>query len=44
PAWNMRAFDFANAAETVDDAEQDAHRDTVRSALRAAGHGAHVPN
>ena len=44
PAWDMRAFDFANAAKTVDDAEQDAHRDTLRSTLRAAGHGAHVPN
>ena len=44
PAWDMRAFDFANAATSVDDAEQDAHRDTLRATLRAAGHGAHVPS
>lgn len=43
PAWDMAAFDFANAAATVDTAEQDAHRDTLRAALREAGHGAHVP-
>ena len=43
PAADMRAFDFANAAPSVDDAEQDAHRDTLRATLRAAGHGAHVP-
>jgi diadenosine tetraphosphate (Ap4A) HIT family hydrolase len=44
PAWDMRAFDFANAAPSVDDAEQDAHRDTLRATLRAAGHAAHVPD
>jgi diadenosine tetraphosphate (Ap4A) HIT family hydrolase len=44
PAWDMRAFDFANAAPGVDDAEQDAHRDTLRARLTAAGHGAHVPS
>ena len=44
PAWDMRAFDFANAAPSVDDAEQDAHRDTLRATLRAAGHDAHVPS
>src|SRR3954465_3097757 len=44
PAWDMRAFDFANAAPSVDDAEQDAHRDTLRDALRAAGHAAHGPD
>ena len=44
PAWDMRAFDFANAAPSVDDAEQDAHRDTLRDVLRAAGHAAHVPD
>lgn len=43
PAWDMRAFDFANAAKTVDAAEQDAHRGALRSALRAAGHAAQVP-
>ncbi|WP_098959081.1 HIT family protein [Pseudonocardia sp. N23] len=44
PAWDMAAFDFANAAKTVDDAEQDAHADALRVALRDAGHGAHVPD
>lgn len=44
PAWDMAAFDFANAARTVDDAEQDAHRDALRAALRDAGHGARVPD
>jgi histidine triad (HIT) family protein len=44
PAWDMAAFDFANAARTVDDAEQDGYRDRLRAALRAAGHGAGVPN
>ena len=44
PAADMAAFDFANAAREVDDAEQDGHRDALRAALRAAGHGAHVPD
>jgi histidine triad (HIT) family protein len=43
PAWNMAAFDFANAAKSVDAAEQDEHADKLRAALRAQGHGAHVP-
>ncbi len=43
PAWTMAAFDFANAARSVDDAEQDAHASALRTALRAAGHDAHVP-
>lgn len=44
PAHDMRAFDFANAAAQVDPAEQDGHAEALRSALRAAGHGAHVPD
>ncbi|MGD9528102.1 HIT family protein [Pseudonocardia sp.] len=44
PAWKMSAFDFATAARSVDAAEQDGHRDALRAALRAAGHGAHVPD
>lgn len=44
PAWDMGAFDFAQAAGSIDQAEQDAHRDTLRAALRDAGHGAHVPD
>jgi histidine triad (HIT) family protein len=43
PAWNMAAFNFANAAKSVDAAEEDKHRDTLRAALRDAGHGASVP-
>jgi diadenosine tetraphosphate (Ap4A) HIT family hydrolase len=44
PAWDMAAFDFANAAADVDGSEQDSHRDRLRAALRAAGHGADVPD
>jgi histidine triad (HIT) family protein len=44
PAWDMGAFDFADAAQSVDDAEQDAHADALRAALRDAGHGEHVPD
>jgi len=43
PAWDMASFDFANAAATVDAAEQDGHAEALRGALRAAGHGDHVP-
>ncbi|MGD9986092.1 HIT family protein [Pseudonocardia sp.] len=43
PARDMAAFDFANAAKTVDDAEQDAHAEALRAALRDAGHADHVP-
>lgn len=43
PAWQMADFDFGNAATSVDAAEQDAHRDALRSALREAGHSEHVP-
>jgi diadenosine tetraphosphate (Ap4A) HIT family hydrolase len=44
PAWDMAAFDFANAAADVDADVQDAHRDALRAALRDAGHGGHVPD
>ena len=43
PAWDMGAFDFANAAKSVDDAEQDGHAEKLRAALRAGGHGEYVP-
>ncbi|MBC8090589.1 MAG: HIT family protein [Pseudonocardia sp.] len=43
PAADMAAFDFANAAPTVDAAEQDGYRDAIRAALRTAGHTVHVP-
>jgi diadenosine tetraphosphate (Ap4A) HIT family hydrolase len=44
PASDMRAFDFANAAATVDADQQDGCADVLRRALRAAGHGASVPD
>lgn len=44
PARDMATFDFANAAADVDPAEQEHHRDALRAALRAAGHGRHVPS
>ncbi len=43
PAWDMAAFDFANAAPSVEAQEQEAQAEKLRSALRAAGHGEHVP-
>jgi diadenosine tetraphosphate (Ap4A) HIT family hydrolase len=42
PAWTMAAFDFANAAKSVDDAEQEAIAERLRTALGEAGHGEHV--
>jgi histidine triad (HIT) family protein len=44
PAWRMADFDFAGAASSVDAAEQDAHAEKLRAALRAHGHGEHVPD
>ena len=43
-ASSMAAFDFANAAATVDPAEQDKYAAALRAALRAGGHRAFVPN
>jgi diadenosine tetraphosphate (Ap4A) HIT family hydrolase len=43
PAASMAAFDFATAARSIDAAEQDGHAESLRDALRAAGHGAQVP-
>ncbi|GAA5138470.1 HIT family protein [Pseudonocardia adelaidensis] len=43
PAWDMAAFDFANAAPSVEAQEQEAQAEKLRSALRAAGHGDAVP-
>ena len=43
PAADMRAFDFATAAATVDAGEQDGYAEALRRAVRAAGHGAVVP-
>lgn len=44
PAETMASFNFANAARSVDGAEQDRHAEALRAALRAAGHGADVPD
>jgi histidine triad (HIT) family protein len=44
PAWDMAAFDFANAAPSVDAQEQEGHAEKLRAALRAEGHAAHVPS
>ncbi|WP_219416345.1 HIT family protein [Pseudonocardia nigra] len=44
PAWEMAAFDFANAAKSVEAAEQEAQAEKLRTALREAGHGEHVPD
>jgi hypothetical protein len=40
----MRAFDFANAAATVDADEQNGYADALRTALRTAGHTASIPD
>jgi histidine triad (HIT) family protein len=44
PAADMAAFDFANAARSVDPDEQDRQAVALRGALRGAGHGAQVPD
>ncbi len=44
PAPDMTAFDFRNAAASVDGAEQDGYAARLRDALRGAGHGAAVPD
>ena len=43
PAWDMAAFDFANAATSVDEAEQDAHPERLRGVPCAGGHGDRCP-
>ncbi|WP_028925836.1 HIT family protein [Pseudonocardia acaciae] len=44
PAWKLDDFDFRNAASDPDPAELDRHADSLRTALREAGHTAHVPS
>jgi histidine triad (HIT) family protein len=44
PAVDMRAFDFANAATTVDPQMQDGYCRALRAALRTGGHNAFVPD
>ncbi|TFH74122.1 HIT family protein [Cellulomonas sp. HD19AZ1] len=43
PAWDESSLTFANARQDVPAAELDAAAQRLRDALRAAGHGAHVP-
>ncbi|MGH3600375.1 MAG: HIT family protein, partial [Pseudonocardiaceae bacterium] len=38
PAWSIDDFDFGNANPDPDPAELDAAADTLRQALRQAGH------
>jgi histidine triad (HIT) family protein len=39
PAWGINDFDFANADPSPDPDDLDAAADTLRQALRTAGHG-----
>jgi histidine triad (HIT) family protein len=43
PAWDESALSFAAARSDVPGEELDAAAERVRTALREAGHGAHVP-
>jgi histidine triad (HIT) family protein len=43
PAWDEASLTFANARHGVPPAELDAAAERLRTALRAAGHSAHVP-
>jgi diadenosine tetraphosphate (Ap4A) HIT family hydrolase len=43
PAWKLDDFDFRNAVRDPDPAELDRNADSLRAALRDAGHADHVP-
>lgn len=43
PAWKLDDFDFRNAARDPDPAELDRNADSLRAALREAGHADRVP-
>ena len=43
PAWDEASLSFANARSDVPAADLDASAEAIRAALRAAGHGEHVP-
>ncbi len=43
PSWNIDDFDFGNADSDADPAELDQAAETLRSALRDAGHAESVP-
>ncbi len=42
PAWDIDDFNFANADRAADSDQLDAAADTLRAALRKAGHGDQV--
>jgi histidine triad (HIT) family protein len=42
PAWNLEDFDFRNAAADPDAGELDRNAESLRAALREAGHGDRV--
>lgn len=44
PAWTIDDFDFGEADRDPDPTELDAAADTLRQALRKAGHGDRVPS
>jgi histidine triad (HIT) family protein len=44
PTWTIDDFNFGEADRDPDPTELDAAADTLRQALRKAGHGDHVPN
>jgi diadenosine tetraphosphate (Ap4A) HIT family hydrolase len=44
PAWKLDDFDFRNAVRDPDPAELDRNADSLRAALRAAGHAEHLPS
>ena len=43
PAWDEASLTFANARRDTPTAELDSAAERLRTALRAAGHGANVP-
>ena len=43
PAWDERSLSFTNARTDVPAEQLDAAAEALRSGLRTAGHGAHVP-
>lgn len=43
PAWDESSLSFANARTDVPAEQLDAAAERLRDALRAGGHGAHVP-
>lgn len=44
PSWGIDDFDFARVEQKPEPAELDAAAGALRHALRAAGHGEHVPD